>query len=127
IGHGVLRVVVIKQSPDVFAGKTAPEQIGDEIARERTKIETRTVEWIDETGPVPNRGQAIPTNLFAPKWQRGKSVNVAFDRLRLTEDGAPDWMRNQMIVQTLSQSCAGGGGENSAYVKDTRSDIRRAR
>src|SRR5207302_1111999 len=55
ISYRILRVVVIKQSVDVFARQTPRQQTGDEVAGERTKIETRTVERIDKTGRVTNR------------------------------------------------------------------------
>src|SRR5207248_3702652 len=45
------------------------------------------------------------------------------DRLRVAEDGAPDWMRNQVIVQTLSESCAGRQIKNPAIVNDPGTDI----
>src|SRR5207249_5259490 len=107
ISHRVLRVVVIKQRAHVFARETARQQIGDVIAGERTKIETRAVQWIDETGRVADRSPAVATNFFAPIRERRESVDVAFNRLRLAEDGVADRMRNQMMVQTLSQRCAG--------------------
>ena len=118
-----MRVVVIKQRAHVFARETARQQIGDVIAGERTKIETRAVEWIDETGRVADRSPAIATNFFAPIRERRESVDVAFNRLRLAEDGAADRMRNQVIVQTLSQSCAGRQVENPAIVNDTSANI----
>src|SRR5207248_1858226 len=123
IGHRVLRVVIIKQRAHVFTRETARQQIGDIIAGERTKIETRTVEWIDKTGRVADRGPAIATNFFAPIRERRESVDVAFNRLRLAEDGAADRMRNQVMVQTLSQRCAGRQVENPAIVNDTSTDI----
>src|SRR5438046_9729070 len=103
----VSRVVVIKQRAHVFTRETARQQIGDVIAGERTKIETRTVEWIDKTGRVADRSPAIATNFFAPIWERRESVDVAFNRLRLAEDGAADRMLKLVIAQTLTQDCPG--------------------
>src|SRR5207248_1968529 len=59
----------------------------------------------------------------APIRERRESVDVAFNRLRLAEDGVADRMRNQMMVQTLSQRCAGRQVENTAVVNDTSADI----
>src|SRR5207249_10631968 len=100
ISYRILRVVVIKQRAHVFARETARQQIGDVIAGKRTKIETRTVKWIDETGRVSDCSPAVATNFFAPIRERGESVDVTFDRLCLTEDSAPDGMRNRSEEHT---------------------------
>src|SRR6476659_7675626 len=70
ISRLILRVVVLEQRAHIFAGETPCQQVGHEITGERTKIEPRTVERIDESGRITNRGPTIAANLFAPIRQR---------------------------------------------------------
>src|SRR6516165_5995699 len=75
VSHRILLVVMTKLLGDVFTGQTVRQQIGNVIRRVRTKIQTRTVEWIDETGGVTDCGPAVAANFFAVIWQHRQSMH----------------------------------------------------
>src|SRR5205085_7026338 len=66
VSHRVLVVVISQGLGDVFAGKSSREQIRGVVTRVGTKIESRAVKRIDESGGVTHRYPAGAANFLAP-------------------------------------------------------------
>src|SRR5262249_45706944 len=123
VSDGILVIVMAKLLGNVFALEAAGHKFRHVIRSVRTKIETRTVERINESGGIAHHRPTVTANFFAVIGQHRKCMHVAFDHFCCAEDFAADGVVQDVRVQSLSQSRSLWKFEDPTVVNDTGADI----
>src|SRR5262249_819887 len=123
VSDGILVVVVAKLLGNVFTLEAAGHKVRNVVGSVRTKIQTRTVKRIDESGGVAHHRSTVVANFFAMIRQHRERVHIAFDHFCCAEDFAPDGIVQDVCVQSLSQSRSLWKFEDATVVNDTGADI----